>query len=204
MIASTASASRARISSTMVRCSSAVSVSLPSSSSAVRPSSLVWLRRSDTRSTSLGLFAYDSSLRWKTRSASVYSTRLRAFASDTIQEPRLGVGTTADSTGTLVVTYVDPEGALAAAGVQVGDQLVSIGEVPVSDESFGARFRAKYARANAGTALPIGVRRAGRDVSLSAKLVFAPRVVRHVRIDAKASAKATRIRNGILRGVTEK
>ena len=126
------------------------------------------------------------------------------FVSDTIQEPRLGVGTTADSTGTLVVTYVDPEGALAAAGVQVGDQLVAIGEVPVSDESFGARFRAKYARASAGTSLPIGVRRAGRDVSLSAKLAFAPRVVRHVRIDANASAKAMRIRNGILRGVTDR
>jgi predicted metalloprotease with PDZ domain len=125
------------------------------------------------------------------------------FVADTIQEPRLGVGTTADSTGTLVVTYLDPEGALAAAGVEPGDQLVSIGEVPVSDQSFGGRFRAKYARAAAGTPLPISVRRGERAVSLTAKLAFSPRVVRHVRMDARASAKAARIRNGILKGVTD-
>ena len=126
------------------------------------------------------------------------------FVADTIQEPRLGVGTTADSTGTLVVTYVDPAGALADAGVQVGDELVSIGDVPVSDQSFGARFRSKYARAAAGSRLPVSVRRQDRVVALTAKLAFAPRVVRHVRIDPQASAKAVRVRKGILRGITER
>jgi predicted metalloprotease with PDZ domain len=122
------------------------------------------------------------------------------YVADTTQEPRLGVGTTADSTGALVVTYVDPQGALATAGVQVGDELVSIGEVPVSDQSFGARFRAKYAHTAAGSRLPISVRREGRVLSLNAQLAFAPKVSRHVRIDPSASAKAVRIRNGILRG----
>ena len=125
------------------------------------------------------------------------------YVADTTQEPRLGVGSTADSTGALVVTYVDPQGALAAAGVQTGDELVSIGEVPVSDQSFGARFRAKYARSAAGSRLPVSVRREGRVLSLNARLAFAPKVARHVRIDPTASAKAVRIRNGILRASGE-
>ena len=103
-----------------------------------------------------------------------------------------------------MVTFLDPAGALADAGVQVGDELVSIGEVPVSDQSFGARFRAKYARSAVGSRLPVSVRRQGRVLSLTAKLAFAPRVVRHVRIDPQASAKAVKVRNGILRGVTER
>ena len=126
------------------------------------------------------------------------------FAADTIEEPRLGVGTTVDSAGGLMVSYVDPEGALAAAGVQVGDELVSIGEVPVSDESFGARFRAKYARSAPGTRLPVTVRRDGRTMTLGAALAFAPRVVRHVVLDPRASPKALRIRAGILKGTTER
>jgi len=125
------------------------------------------------------------------------------FVVDTIQEPRLGVGTVVDSTGALVVTMVEPAGAFAAAGVREGDQLVSVGEVAVDDEGFGARFRARYAKAPAGTRFPVAVRRDGAPLALSATLAFAPRVECRVESDAAAGPKALRIRDGILTGTTD-
>ena len=122
------------------------------------------------------------------------------YVADTIHEPRLGVGTVADSTGALVVTLVEPGGAFAAAGVREGDRLVSVGDVTVDDESFGARFRARYARSAEGTRFPVTVRREGAPLSLTAGLAFAPRVTRRVEPDVAASPKAVRIRDGILTG----
>jgi len=126
------------------------------------------------------------------------------FVADTIREPRLGVATLPDSTGNVVVTQVVPGGALEAAGVREGDQLVSIGEVAVTDENFGTRFRAKYAAAKEGTRIPLTVRRDDRPLTLSVALAFAPRVTRRVEMDARASAKAVRVRNGILKGMVER
>ena len=117
---------------------------------------------------------------------------------DSIREPRLGISTALDS-GEARVTDVSPTGAAAAAGIQAGDRLVSLGGVRVGDYvSFGA-FRARYAGTTL-TSLPAVVRRNGelRTTQFPVRLV----VRTQVRVVAvpDAPAKAVRIRHGILGG----
>jgi predicted metalloprotease with PDZ domain len=112
--------------------------------------------------------------------------------------PRLGVYTIADSVGVLV-TRVEENSSAAAAGVREGDYLLAVGEIPVTDEQFGEHFRAKFGNAAEGSPISVQVRRAGAPTTLTGKLRFAPGDF-VLAADAKASAKAVRIRNGILHG----
>jgi predicted metalloprotease with PDZ domain len=112
--------------------------------------------------------------------------------------PRLGVYTIADSGGVLV-THVEEGSSAAAAGVKEGDYLLSVADIPVSDEQFGEHFRAKFGSATEGAPLTVKVRRAGATMSLTGKLRFAPGDIL-LGADPKASAKAVRIRSGILKG----
>jgi predicted metalloprotease with PDZ domain len=120
---------------------------------------------------------------------------------DTINEPRVGIGTVQDSAG-VHVTQVVPGSSAQVAGVQVGDVLVAVGGFNVGDPTWAEQFRAKYAHAARGSALPILIRREGREMTLPAKLNFVPRVESRVVEDPRASAKARRVRDGILKGVT--
>jgi predicted metalloprotease with PDZ domain len=121
------------------------------------------------------------------------------IAADTVREPRIGVSTATDSTGTLVLEVV-PGSAAAEAGVQMGDVLVRVGEIPVTDDDFGLRFRARYARAAEGSPLEIVVRREGRETRLAGRLRFGQQVVRRFEADPRAGLKAARIRNGLFTG----
>jgi predicted metalloprotease with PDZ domain len=112
--------------------------------------------------------------------------------------PRLGVYTILDSAGVLV-TRVEENSSAAAAGVREGDYLLSVGDIPVTDEQFGEHFRAKFGNAAEGSPISVQVRRAGAPTTLTGKLRFAPGDF-VVGADPKASGKAVRIRNGILRG----
>ena len=112
--------------------------------------------------------------------------------------PRLGVYTIGDSAGVLV-TRVEENSSAAAAGVKEGDHLLAVGDIPVTDEQFGEHFRAKFGNAAEGSPMSVQVRRAGATTTLSGKLRFAPGDF-VVDADQKASAKAVRIRNGILHG----
>ena len=123
------------------------------------------------------------------------------LARDTINEPRVGIGTVQDSSG-VHVTEVVPGSAAEAAGVQPGDLLLAVGGISAADPSWSLKFRTKYARSPEGTALPILVRRDGREQTLEARLRFASRVESRLIEDARASAKARRVREGILRGTT--
>jgi len=97
--------------------------------------------------------------------------------------PRLGVMTQPDPTGVMVANV--QEGSSAAnAGVKPGDYLISVGDIPVEDQQFGAKMRAKYGASVEGSALQIKV----RDVVLEA--------------DPAAKPKAVKIRNGIVKGTT--
>jgi len=116
------------------------------------------------------------------------------------QVPRLGVLTSMDAEGIVVVNVVDGSSA-AAAGVRPGDHLVSVGEIPVADQDFGAKMRERYRGAAAGAPLPIKIRRGGQELSLDGKLQFGPGEI-VIEEDPSASPKAVRIRNGILRGTT--
>jgi predicted metalloprotease with PDZ domain len=115
--------------------------------------------------------------------------------------PRLGIQTIADSTGGVRIAAVSADGPAAAAGVQVGDRLLSVGDVRVTDNFFPLTFRARYGRRPAGSELPIVVVRAGATRTLAARLAFAPSQSR-IEDLPDASARAVRLRNGILRGMT--
>ena len=123
---------------------------------------------------------------------------------DTARVPQLGIYSAPDSGG-VIVAAVDSAGAGAQAGVRAGDRLLAVGDIPVRDESFGDRFRAKYAEARESTTVPLRVRRGDQTLDLQAKVHFVVAGVRYsVAADPKASPKAARIRNGILRGVTDR
>ncbi len=123
------------------------------------------------------------------------------LAGDTTRVPQLGIASLQDSTG-LHVTQVLPESSAAAAGVQAGDQLISVGGFNAEDPNWTDNFRAKYARQVEGTALPIVVKREGVERTLTAHLHFVLRVDSRLVEDPRASGKARRVREGLLRGTT--
>lgn len=117
---------------------------------------------------------------------------------DSIREPWIGVSTNIDSSGVMVAD-VERDGAAQVAGVQVGDYLLRIGDIPVSDPDFGARYRARYARSE-GQTVPLVVRRGGEERTLTLHVRSRLRTVETIVFDRSASPKALRVRNGILRG----
>jgi len=116
--------------------------------------------------------------------------------------PRLGVVTQQDANG-IVVRDIGPGSSAARAGVRPGDYLVSIGDIAVEDEQFGARIRAKYGASVEGAPLSIKIRRGTEALTLQGELQFAPGDVM-IETDPSASAKAVMIREGILKGATAK
>jgi predicted metalloprotease with PDZ domain len=124
------------------------------------------------------------------------------LSGDTSHVPQLGIASLQDSTG-LHVTDVIPESSAAVAGVQPGDDLVSVGGFNAQDPNWTESFRSRYARQPEGTALPIVIRRNGTEQTLTARLRFVARVESHLVEVARPSPKARRIRDGILRGITQ-
>ncbi len=120
------------------------------------------------------------------------------MAADTVRDPRLGISSTADSSG-IVINGVIPGGAAAEAGVRPGDRLLAIGDLLVTDPDFGPEFRARFGKEE-GAPLPIKVRRGSDTLTLNGKVVLAARVEGRIEADPAATEKAVRIRNGILKG----
>jgi predicted metalloprotease with PDZ domain len=121
---------------------------------------------------------------------------------DSQRVARMGVSTSADSAG-VHVTSVVPGGAMAAAGVQEGDLMVSVAGDPLSDEEdFGVVFRRRMADQAEGTTYPVVVNRGGQKISLTANLRYVVVVNRRLAELENASEKAVRIRDGILTGQT--
>ena len=120
--------------------------------------------------------------------------------SDTLREPRLGVGTATDSAG-ITITTVAPTGAGAAAGLTTGDRLVSIGEIAITNDSSFDAFRARYNNTTA-TTLPLVVRRGAQTLTLQLPVRLVTRVQTVVSPKPNAPQKAVRIRTGILKGTT--
>lgn len=113
--------------------------------------------------------------------------------------PRLGVLTQTDPEGGAIVVNVGEGSSAAAAGVHPGDVLLSVGEISVDDNQFGAKLRAKYGASEEGSPLPIKVKRGDATLTLAGKLQFGAGEPM-VEADPAASAKAVRIRDGILHG----
>ena len=120
------------------------------------------------------------------------------LVTDSINEPRLGVLLREDARGALV-SAVDPEGAGARAGLQMGDVLLEIGGQSTLDPNFGERWRSYWGK-RPGAALPLKVLRAASTLTLTAKVELQPRFERRVEPIPDASARARRIRAGILTG----
>ena len=121
---------------------------------------------------------------------------------DTLREPRLGVATAQDSSGAIVVHEVVPGSPAAEAGVRVGDVLLALGDVAVDNPDFGQAYRTRFGRSE-GDSLPIRVRRGTDTLTLAGKVRLGERLERRLEAAPDASAKAVRIRNGILRGKTD-
>ena len=88
------------------------------------------------------------------------------------------------------------------AGVGPGAIRAESGGIGAEAASFGARFRARFGNETAGTAYEIVVMRAGERVSLMTTLQFAEVSNSRIQEDSDASAKALRIREGLLTGST--
>lgn len=121
---------------------------------------------------------------------------------DTLRAPRLGVTTQQDQRGVLI-SGVDPAGAAAAAGVREGDYLLAINDLSVDDQSFGPRFRTMFANAREGQAITLRVRRGEQAMSFTAAIRMVAAGIT-LSADAAAPPKAVRVRNGILRGTTDR
>ncbi|MBI2615821.1 MAG: M61 family metallopeptidase [Gemmatimonadetes bacterium] len=121
------------------------------------------------------------------------------FQADTTRVPRLGTTTSVDSVG-VRVTAVTPSSSAADAGVRSGDYLVKVGDVSVGETDFGPVFRTRYASQPEGSPLPLVVRRQGQTLTLPARLRLVANVSYAITEDQNASAKAVRIRQGILGG----
>ena len=120
--------------------------------------------------------------------------------SDSIREPRLGVSTATDSSG-VSITQVTATGAAAAAGARVGDRVVSLGDVIVTNDDSFVALRTRYTGTTL-TTLPLVVRRGTETLTLQLPIRLVTRVQTTVAPIPNASPKAVRIRGGILRGST--
>jgi len=120
-------------------------------------------------------------------------------ASDTVREPRVGLATTQDSAGAIVVQQVQPGGVAQEAGVKAGDQLIALGDVAIMDPDFGTAFRARFGK-NEGDSLPIRVLRGTDTLTLHGVVRLVARVETRLAADPNASEKAKRVRNGIFTG----
>ena len=124
------------------------------------------------------------------------------FKTDTLREPKLGVATAQDSSGVIVVHQVIPGSPAAEAGVRVGDVLLALGNVAVDSPDFGQAYRTRFGKSE-GDSLPIRVRRGTDTLTLAGKVRLGERLETRLEAAPDASAKAVRIRNGILRGKTD-
>jgi predicted metalloprotease with PDZ domain len=120
------------------------------------------------------------------------------IVTDTLREPRLGVGTGNASADGVAVTQVSAGGAGDAAGLRPGDRIVSIGDVLISNDDAFATFRTRYNGTSAAT-LPLVVRRGSETLTLQLPVRIIPRTVVRVLPLESASAKAIRIRSSIVR-----
>ena len=122
------------------------------------------------------------------------------LVSDSVRVPVLGV-TMGQEDGGMRITAVAPGSTAEQAGVQPGDDLISVGDIPGDAPSLAQHLRARYADAKS-VMVPITVSRSGQQRSLVAPLQFTSQSQLRIVPLAGASAKAMRVRSGILHGTT--
>lgn len=120
---------------------------------------------------------------------------------DSIRTPVLGVTMSQEDNGSRI-TAVAPGSTAEQAGVQPGDDLVSVGDIPGSVPALAEHLREKYGNARNDAIIPITIMRGGKQSSLAAPLQFTWRVELRIAPVSGATAKAVRVRSGILHGTT--
>jgi predicted metalloprotease with PDZ domain len=118
---------------------------------------------------------------------------------DTLHQPRLGVSFQRDSAG-LIIVLVEPGSMAMLAGLRPGDVVTSIDGIPATNPAW-ENWRVKYAqRENAP--MEIKFVRDGAEKTITPAVKFATLIEPKLEDDPKASEKAKRVREGILRGTT--
>jgi C-terminal processing protease CtpA/Prc len=110
------------------------------------------------------------------------------------------VATSQDSSGAIVVSNIRAGGVAQEAGVKLGDQLLALGDIEITDPDFGTAFRARFGK-NEGDSLPIRVRRGTDTLTLHGVVRSEARVETRLEADATAGEKAARVRHGIFSGM---
>jgi predicted metalloprotease with PDZ domain len=114
------------------------------------------------------------------------------------KHPVLGFFTERDASGTIVVRNVESESSAAQAGLRSGDTILSWnGSDPPRNVE-----RWAYSQ-KAGSVVHVRVRREEREVAIDFRIDEITEIFDQVVEDSHASAKAKRIREGILRGTTQ-
>ncbi|MGH7519248.1 MAG: hypothetical protein ACREOC_17580 [Gemmatimonadales bacterium] len=121
------------------------------------------------------------------------------LSADTVREPMLGVAAGPDSTG-IRIAALQPGGAAEEAGLKVGDVLLALGDLELSDPNFGPAYRERFRGAKNGDDLPIRVRRGAETLTLTGKVRLTEQVVAKIEPVPDAGEKAVRIRRGIVSG----
>ena len=119
---------------------------------------------------------------------------------DSVRVPVLGVTMGQEDNG-MRITAIEPGSTAEQAGVKPGDDLVSVGEIPGDAPTLAHLLRAKYGNVQSAI-VPITVIRDGAQRSLAAPLQFTWQVQLRIAPLPGASAKAVRVRSGILHGTT--
>lgn len=121
------------------------------------------------------------------------------MVADTVREPWIGVSSSADTSGAIVLEVM-PGSMADRAGVQVGDRLLSVGGVPATDDGFWVEYRGRYAEAAEGTPIELVLVRGEMQLTLQGPLALLTRPIERLEFDPAADARAVRLRQGLLRG----
>jgi predicted metalloprotease with PDZ domain len=124
------------------------------------------------------------------------------ITADTVHSPLIGIFTEEDELG-VRISQLSPGGAAQSAGVLPGDYVLRVGDVEVRDDSFGAAYRETYQDSPAGTPLEIVVRRGAEELTFDMELRFRESVRYTITESSNSSEKATRVRQGILKGTVD-
>ncbi|HEY7462045.1 MAG TPA: PDZ domain-containing protein [Gemmatimonadota bacterium] len=119
-----------------------------------------------------------------------------------ITEPVLGLSSVPTQTGEVKIEAVEPGSPAAQAGVLAGDILLAVGEVEVrGDYDWAGRWREAYGD-KVGAAVPLRVRRDGKELVLGSTVRTRTRVAYHVSRDDAAGTLEREILAGLVAGAT--
>jgi predicted metalloprotease with PDZ domain len=121
------------------------------------------------------------------------------LTTDTLREPMLGVAAGPDTAG-IRITALQPGGAAQEAGLKVGDILLALGDLELSDPNFGPAYRDRFRNAKSGDELPIKVRRGGQTLTITSKIRLTEQIAPKIVPVPNATEKAVRVRRGIMTG----